>query len=82
MIVLVVAALILGMTAVYEPNSIIPKYYVKEPPQGEYRVYHSRQIVIPKYIVKPDTTGKYYKMYEAGQPVLPIYRIEKRGGKY
>ena len=79
---LLIAALVLGMTAVYEPNSIIPKYYVKESPQGESRVYDSRQIVIPKYIVKPDSTGKYYRVYEAGKPILPIYHIEKRGAKH
>jgi len=80
--ILLTAIILFGMTAVYEPNSIIPKYYVKESPQGEYRVYDSSQIVIPKYIVKPDSTGKYYNVYDAGNPVLPVYLIERRDGKY
>ena len=66
------------MTAVYEPNSVFPKYYVDKSPQGEYRVYDSNQIVVPKYIVKPSPTGAGYKVYPAGKPVLPLYRIEKR----
>jgi len=66
------------MTAVYEPGSIIPKYYIDKTPQGEYRVYDSKQIVVPKYIVKPDPTGKGYNVYPAGKPVLPQYRIERR----
>ena len=69
--------IVLGMTAVYETNSIIPKYYVDKTPQGEYRVYDSKQIVVPEYIVRPDPSGKYYRVYEAGKPVLPVYRIER-----
>jgi hypothetical protein len=69
---------VLGMTAVYSPDSIIPMYYVDKTPQGEYRVYDSKQIVVPKYIVKPDPWGKGYRVYETGKPVLPVYRIEKR----
>ena len=79
--ILTVAALVLGMTAVYESNSIIPKYYIKESPQGEYRVYDSKQFVIPKYIVKPDASSKVYRVHDAGNPVLPLYRIEKGGSK-
>ena len=79
---LLIASLVLGITAVYESNSIIPKYYVRESPQGEYRVYDSKQIVVPKYVVRPDATGKGYKVYPAGKPVLPLYRIEKRGDGY
>ena len=79
---LFIVSLALGMTAVYRPNSIIPKYYVDKAPQGEYRVYDSKQIVIPKYIVKPDSTGKYYKVYEAGKPFLTLNRIEKRETEY
>jgi hypothetical protein len=71
-----------GLTAVYEPYSIIPKYYIDEKPQGEYRVYDSKQLVVPKYIVKPDSSGKGYRVYETGKPVLPVYRIEKSGPKY
>ncbi len=70
--------MVLGMTAVYEPDSIIPKYFVDKTPQGEYRVYDSKQIVVPKYIVKPDPWGKGYRVYETGKPVLPIYRIEQK----
>jgi hypothetical protein len=69
--------LVLGMTAVYSPDSIIPKYFIDKTPQGEYRVYDSKQIVVPKYIVKPDPWGKGYRVYETGKPVLPVYRIEK-----
>ena len=69
---------VLGMTAVYSPDSIIPKYYVDKTPQGEYRVYDSKQIVVPKYIVKPDPWGKGYRVYETGKPVLPVYRIEQK----
>jgi len=54
---LLASTLALGITAVYQPNSIIPKYYVDKNPQGEYRVYDSRQIVVPKYIVKQDPAG-------------------------
>jgi hypothetical protein len=72
----------LGVVAVYEPNSIIPKYYVDKTPQGEYRVYDSKQVVVPKYIVKPDHSGNGYKVYPAGKPVLPLYRIERRQGKH
>jgi hypothetical protein len=67
-----------GLTAVYEPNSIIPKYYIDKTPQGEYRVYDSKHIVVPKYTVKPDRSGDGYRVYETGKPVLPVYRIEKR----
>jgi hypothetical protein len=70
--------MVLGMTAVYEPDSIIPKYFIDKTPQGEYRVYDSKQVVVPKYIVKPDPWGKGYRVYETGKPVLPLYRIEKR----
>jgi len=73
-----IALLALGMAAVYLPNSIIPKYYVDKSPRGEYRVYDSKQIVVPKYIVKPDKAGKGYKVYPAGKPVLPFYRIKQR----
>ena len=51
-------------------------------PQGEYRVYDSKQIVVPRYIVKPGASGKSYRVYETGKPVLPLYRIEKRGAEY
>jgi hypothetical protein len=43
-----------------------------------YRVYDSKQMVVPKYIVKPDPWGKGYRVYEAGKPVLPVYRIEQK----
>jgi len=77
---LLTIALLFGMTAVYSADQVIvPKYYVDKTPKGEYRVYDSRQIVVPKYVVKPDATGRGYKVYPAGKPVLPIYRIEKRG---
>ena len=79
---LLIGMIVLGMTAVYEPDSIIPKYFINKTPQGEYRVYDSKQIVVPKYIVKPDATGKSYNVYEAGKPLLPLYRIEKRGAEY
>jgi len=72
-----IALLALGMTAVYRPNPIIPKYYVDKTPQGECRVYDSKQIVVPKYIVKPDCAGIGYKVYPAGKPALPVYRIER-----
>jgi hypothetical protein len=75
---LFIILVVLGMTAVYKSNSIIPKYYVDKTPQGEYRVYDSKQIVLPRYVVKPDISGRGYKVYEAGKPVLPLYRIEKR----
>ena len=44
---------------------------------GEYRVYGSKQLVVPKYIVKLDRWGNGYRVYEAGKPVLPVYRIEQ-----
>jgi hypothetical protein len=69
--------MVLGMTAVYEPDSIIPKYFIDKTPQGEYRVYDSKQIVVPKY-----RSGNGYRVYETGKPVLPLYRIEKRGAEY
>jgi len=75
---LVFIILVLAMTAVYEPDSIIPKYFIDKTPQGEYRVYDSKQIVVPKYIVKPDPWGKGYRVYETGKPVLPVYRIEQK----
>ena len=74
--------MVLGMTAVYEPDSIIPKYFIDKTPQGEYRVYDSKQIVVPRYTVKPGASGKSYRVYETGKPVLPLYRIEKRGAEY
>ena len=70
--------MVLGMTAVYDSDSIIPKYFVDKTPQGEYRVYDSKQIVVPKYIVKPDRWGNGYRVYETGKPVLPVYRIERK----
>ena len=79
---LVFTILVLGMTAVYEPHSIIPKYFADRTPQGEYRVYDSKQLVVPKYIVKPDRWGNGYRVYEAGKPVLPLHRIEKRATEY
>ncbi len=75
---LLMVIVVLGMTAVYEPGSIIPKYFIDKTPQGEYRLYDSKQLVVPKYIVKPDTWGNGYRVYETGKPVLPMYRIEKR----
>ena len=75
---LLIGMIVLGMTAVYEPNSIIPKYFVDKTPRGEYRVYDSKQIVVPKYIVKPDPWSKSYRVYETGKPVLPVYRIERK----
>ena len=75
---LLIVMMVLGMAAVYEPGSIIPKYFVDKTPQGEYRVYDSKQIVVPKYIVKPDPWGKGYRVYETGKPVLPVYRIERK----
>ena len=77
--VLLIATLALGMTAVYRPNSIIPKHYVDRNLNGQYRVYDSKQIVVPKYIVKTDPAGEGYKVFPSGKPVLPVYRIEKRG---
>ena len=74
--------MVLSMTAVYEPDSIIPKYFMDKTAQGEYRVYDSKQIVVPRYIVKPGASGKSYRVYETGKPVLPLYRIEKRGAEY
>ena len=79
---LLIGIIVLGMTAVYEPGSIIPKYFIDKTPQGEYRVYDSKQIVVPRYTVKPGASGKSYRVYEAGKPVLPLYRIEKRGAEY
>ena len=70
--------MVLGMTAVYQPDSIIPKYFIDEKPQGEYFIYDSKQLVVPKYIVKPDPSGKGYRVYETGKPVLPVYRIERK----
>ena len=70
--------MVLGMTAVYEPDSIIPKYFIDKSPHGEYRVYDSKQIVVPKYIVKPDRWGNGYRVYKTGKPVLPVYRIERK----
>ena len=75
---LLIGMIVFGMTAVYEPGSIIPKYFIDKTPHGEYRVYDSKQIVVPKYIVKPDPLGKGYRVYETGKPVLPVYRIEKK----
>ena len=75
---LIIPLVVLGMTAVYDSNSIIPKYYVDKSPRGESRVYDNKQIVVPKYIVKPDAFGNGFKVYEAGKPVVPVYRIEKR----
>jgi len=75
---LLAVMIVLGMTAVYEPGSIIPKYFIDKTPQGEYRVYDSKQIVVPKYIVKPDPWGNGYRVYETGKPVLPVYRIEQK----
>ena len=79
---LLVVIMVLGMTAVYSPDSIIPKYFTDEKPQGEYFIYDSKQLVVPKYIVKPDPWSKGYRVYETGKPVLPVYRIEKRGTEY
>ena len=79
---LLIGIFVLGMTAVYEAGSIIPKYFVDKTPQGEYRVYDSKQIVVPKYIVKPDPSCKSYRVYEAGRPVLPLNPIEKRKAEY
>ena len=70
--------MVLGMTAVYSPESIIPKYFIDKTPQNTYRVYDSKQMVVPKYIVKPDPWGKGYRVYETGKPVLPVYRIERK----
>ncbi len=75
---LLIGIIVLGMTAVYEPGSIIPKYFIDETTHGEYHVYDSKQIVIPKYIVKPDRWGNGYRVYETGTPVLHVYRIEKK----
>jgi len=70
--------MVLGMTAVYSPESIIPKYFIDEKPQGEYFIYDSKQLVVPKYIVKPEPRGRGYRVYETGKPVLPVYRIERK----
>jgi hypothetical protein len=70
--------MVLGMTAVYEPGSIVPKYFIENRPRGEYHVYDSKQLVVPKYIVKPDRWGNGYRVYETGKPVLPVYRIERK----
>ena len=70
--------LVLGMTAVYSPDSIIPKYFIDKKPQGEYFIYDSKQLVVPKYIVRPDPWGKGYRVYDTSKPVLPVNRIEKR----
>jgi len=75
---LLVVVAVLGMTAVYQPDSIIPKYFIDKKPQGEYFIYDSKQMVVPKYIVKPDPWGKGYRVYETGKPVLPVYRIEQK----
>jgi hypothetical protein len=75
---LLILIIVLGMTAVCSPDSIIPKYFIDKKPQGEYFIYESKQLVVPKYIVKPDPSGKAYRVYETGKPVLPVYRIEKR----
>jgi hypothetical protein len=75
---LLIMIAVLGMTAVYQPDSIIPKYFIDKTPQNTYRVYDSRQMVVPKYIVKPDPWGKGYRVYETGKPVLPVYRIEQK----
>ena len=74
---LLIGMIVLGMTAVYEPGSIIPKYFIDKTPQGEYRVYDSKQIVVPKCIVKPDRWGNGYRVCETGKPVLPVYRIQE-----
>jgi hypothetical protein len=70
--------MVLGMTAVYEPDSIIPKYFIDKNPQGEYRVYDSKQIVVPKYIVKPDRWGNGYRVYETGKPVQWLSSVRDR----
>jgi len=75
---LLILIIVLGMTAVYQPDSIIPKYFIDKTPQGEYRVYDSKKIVVAKYIVKPDPWGKGYRVYETGKPVLPVYRVERK----
>ena len=75
---LLIGIIVFGMTAVYDPGSIIPKYFIDEKPQAEYFVYDSKQLVVPKYIIKPDPWGKGYRVYETGKPVLPKYRIERK----
>ena len=70
--------MVLGMTAVYSPDSIIPKYFVDGKPQGEYFIYDSKQLVVPKYIVKPDPSGKGCRVHETGKLVLPVYSIERK----
>jgi len=34
--ILLIGIIVLGMTAVYEPGSIIPKYFIDETPHGEH----------------------------------------------
>ena len=46
---LLIGMIVFGMTAVYETDSIIPKYFIDKTPQGEYRVYDSKQIVVPNH---------------------------------
>ena len=70
---------LLAMTPICGPNSVIPSYYVSKSPQIEYKVYDSRQIVVPKYYVKATPEG--YRVYEAGKPLFPLYRLESKGGE-
>jgi hypothetical protein len=64
--ILALAASLPGMTAIYKPNSIVPKYYIDKTPQSEYRLYGSKQNVVQKYIVKPNPWGNGYRVYETG----------------
>lgn len=66
----IILLLLTGLMAIYQPNSIIPKFYL-EKRGDEYKVYRSNQIVVPAFIIRNN------KVYRAGE-ILPLLEIQDR----
>ena len=65
---------------VYSPDQVlIPKYRIKQSPDGTYRVYDSKQVLVPKWIVNPDSKGDGYKIYDSNRSLV-IPEFHTKGG--
>ena len=88
LLLLVAALLVFSFQAVAEEyriyesgKPVVSRYIVKSRPDGSYSVYDSRQIVVPKYTIRPSPTGDGYKVYRAGNPVIPLKEVKPWLGK-
>lgn len=67
--------IVLGLIAIYEGQSLVPKYYAEQ--KGNMvKIYDSHQIVVPRYIIRQ--SGDTYKLFDTKQQIIPKYHGSDR----